>query len=60
MKNNNYSNPAGKTEVEMLHELAVVFNDYDDFTDFDAMVQKFADCDFYKLHYIAREYLERT
>lgn len=59
-----YTDPTGKTVCELEHELAVVWREhyqpgpeYGDHISFTAMVELFANDEFYKLHLVAKEYL---
>lgn len=59
-----YSEVEGKSVEELESELREVFNYYPDYHNpdlgegtFEAMVEKFADDDFYKLHLVAKAYL---
>lgn len=60
-----YSIPEGKTTAELESELREVFSAYPEYNNpdygagsFDAMVEKFANDDFYNLHLVAKAYLE--
>jgi len=59
-----YTIPEGKTAAELEAELRTVFADYPEYHDpqfgpgtFEAMVEKFANDDFYKLHLVAKAFL---
>lgn len=59
-----YTRPEGKTAAELESELRTVFDAYPEYHDpeygpgsFEAMVEKFANDNFYKLHLVAKAYL---
>ena len=60
-----YSRPEGKSVEELEAELRDVFDAYPEYNDtdygpgtFEAMVEKFANDDFYKNHFVAKAYLQ--
>ena len=51
--------PGNKTEYQLEKMLKNVYDKYeDDFESFDDMVKKYAEDKFYKMHYIAKEYVK--
>lgn len=62
-KNENYSKVEGKSLKDLETELYIVYNNYADYNEndtFEEMIKKFAEDDFYNLHYVAQRYLELT
>jgi hypothetical protein len=53
-----YTSIEGKTYYDLQNDLVEVFKNYpNDYPNFYEMVKKFADDNFYKLHFVAKEFL---
>jgi hypothetical protein len=57
-----YSSVDSKTVDDLYGELLAVYSEYSEYHEdgFSAMVNEFASDDFYKLHFVAIEYLKRV
>ena len=57
--NENYMKVEGLSHSQLKAVLYSVFHMNDEYGSFEAMVEKFADDDFYHLHYVAKKYLDQ-